>query len=172
MYIFIFYDTFSKPSLNMSKENISCTNTFITSGQSLLYGVNARMCPISLHFLTRWVSRLLELALALWAFAHVGVHRLPLLPSIFRCFLVHSSSPAIQFLSCFFFTTEVLAPVGRPFTYKLLRWVARLGTGSDSRCGPRGGEELRTKHKSRLKFLPWPGFEPRTLPFDGHERCH
>ena len=28
------------------------------------------------------------------------------------------------------------------------------------------------KPKSRFKFLPWPGFEPRTLQSDGQERHH
>src|SRR6218665_909346 len=38
-------------------------------------------------------------------------------PSISRCFSIHFSSPAIEFHSCFFFTTDVFAPIGRPFTY-------------------------------------------------------
>jgi len=44
----------------------------------LFYGLSAPMCPKSPHFLTRWVSRLLWLALVSWAFARVGVHRLSL----------------------------------------------------------------------------------------------
>ncbi len=32
-------------------------------------------------------------------------------PSISRCFFIHSSSPAIGFHSCFFFTTDVSAPI-------------------------------------------------------------
>src|SRR6218665_1543854 len=28
------------------------------------------------------------------------------------------------------------------------------------------------KQKSCFKFLPWPGFEPRTLQSDGHEHHH
>src|SRR6218665_609840 len=31
----------------------------------------------------------------------------------------HSSSPAIEFHSCFHFMTDVFAPIGRPFTYTL-----------------------------------------------------
>src|SRR6218665_3284656 len=38
-------------------------------------------------------------------------------PSISRCYSIHSSSPAIGFHSCFYFTTNVPAPIGRPFTY-------------------------------------------------------
>src|SRR6218665_2322895 len=29
-------------------------------------------------------------------------------------------------------------------------------------CDPRGGVGVRLEQKSRSKFLPWPGFEPRT----------
>src|SRR6218665_3830740 len=32
-------------------------------------------------------------------------------PSISQCFSIHSSSPAIGFHSCFFFTTDVSAPI-------------------------------------------------------------
>ena len=34
----------------------------------------ARFCPVSPHFLTRWVSRLLKLALVSWATVRVSVH--------------------------------------------------------------------------------------------------
>ena len=84
----------------------------------LLYGLSARRCPMSTHFLTRWISRLLVLALVSWAFAGAGVHRLSLLPSMSQCFSIHSSSPAIH--SCFFFMTDVSAPIDRPFAYSLL----------------------------------------------------
>ena len=74
---------------------------------------------------------------------------------------------------CFFFTTDVSAPIGRPFTYSLFRWVFRLGTGSGTWCcGLRGGARVRMKQISRFKFLPWPGFETRTLLSDGHKRYH
>jgi len=35
----------------------------------LLHGLSAHRCPMSPHFLTRWVSRLLGLVLVSWAFA-------------------------------------------------------------------------------------------------------
>jgi len=90
---------------------------------------------------------------------------------ISRCLSTHSSSPVIEFHLCFFFTTDVSAPIGRPFTYSLIRRVSRLGTGSGTQCcGPRGGAGVHMKQKSHFKFLPWPGFEPRTLQSDGHER--
>src|SRR6218665_3777102 len=61
-------------------------------------------------------------------------------PSIFQCFSIHSFSPAIEFHSCFFFTTDVSEPIGQPFTYSLNRLVFRLETGSGIQyCGPRGG---------------------------------
>src|SRR6218665_3832819 len=44
----------------------------------LLHGLSARRCPMSPHFLTRRVSRLLGLAMVSWAFTLVGVHRLSL----------------------------------------------------------------------------------------------
>jgi len=68
-------------------------------------------CQMSLKFLTRWVSMLLGLAQVSWAIACVGVHRLfPLSPSISQCFSIHAS-PAIGFHTCFFFTTDVSAPI-------------------------------------------------------------
>ena len=54
----------------------------------------------------------------------------PVLPSISHCFSIHSSLPAIEYHSCFFFTTDVSAPTGWPFIYSLCRWVSRLRTGS------------------------------------------
>src|SRR6218665_2277012 len=51
-----------------------------------------------------------------WAFARVGVHRLPF------AFHIHSFfSPAIDFHSYFFFTTDASAPIGRSFTYSLFK---------------------------------------------------
>ena len=106
-----------------------------------------RRCPISPHFLTRWVSRLLGQALVSWAFARVGVHRLPFAFHI-SVFSIHSSSLAIELNSCFLFSTDVSAPIGQPFTYSLFRWVSRLGTGSGTRCcGSRGGAGMRMKQK-------------------------
>ena len=45
---------------------------------SLLHGLSSRRCPMSTHFLTWWISRLLGLAILSWAFARVGVHCLSL----------------------------------------------------------------------------------------------
>ena len=90
-----------------------CILWSIPSIHPLLHGLNRR-CPMPPHFLTRWVSRLLGLALVSWAFTRVGVHRLPLrLPNL-SVFLIHSSSLAIEFYSCFFLMIDVSAPIGRP----------------------------------------------------------
>jgi len=79
-------------------------------------------------------------------------------------FSIHFSSTAIAYHSCFFFMTDVSAPAGRLFTYSIFRWVSRFGNGSGTRyCGPRGGTGVCMKQKSPFKFLPWPGFEPRTF---------
>ena len=102
-----------------------------------------------------------------------GIHRLSLRLSYLR-FFIHFSSPAIEFHSCFFFTTYMYISAPIPSILHLLfRWVSRLGTSCGTRCcGPRGRAEMLMKQKSRFKFLPWPGFEPRTLQSDGCERYH
>ena len=52
--------------------------TFIQSIYIALYihELGARWCPKAIHFLTRWVSRLLRLPPVSWVFARVGVHHL------------------------------------------------------------------------------------------------
>ena len=75
-----------------------------------ILGPTASWCPMSPFFLTRWVSRLFELALVSWTFARVGVHRLSLRLPYLGIFSIHSS-PAIGFHSCFFSTTDVFAPI-------------------------------------------------------------
>src|SRR6218665_902966 len=56
-----------------------------------------------------------------WALARIGVHRLFLWLRYIGVFPLPSSSPAIELHSCFFFTTGVSAPIGRPFTYSFFR---------------------------------------------------
>jgi len=130
----------------------------------VIHGLSARWCPISPHFLTRWVSRLLGLAVVSWAFARVGVHRLSLrlpymylsvfpftllhLPSILGVF--HSLLSDIGFHSCSYFTVDVF---GRPFACSLVRWISRLGTGSGTQyCGPRGGTEVRMEQNWEISI--------------------
>ena len=49
-------------------------------------------------------------------------------------------------------------PLINPSLTHFCGWVSRLGIGFGTRCcGPRGGAGVRTKQKSRFKFLPWPG---------------
>ena len=65
----------------------------------LLHGLSARRCPMSPHFLTRRVSRLLGLALVSWAFARVGVHRpslrLPYLGVFYSLFFLCTPPPTL-----------------------------------------------------------------------------
>ena len=76
---------------------------------------------MSAHFLTRWVSRLLGLALVSWASARVGVHRpIPFAFHISVFFSIHSFSSATGFHSCFFFTTDVSAPIQSTLTHKYM----------------------------------------------------
>src|SRR6218665_2008116 len=71
------------------------------------------------------------------------------LPSISGCY-VHSSSPAIEFHSYFFFTADVSAPI-RSIFHLLCRRVSRLGTGHGTHCrGPRGGTGIRVVADKRL----------------------
>ena len=37
---------------------------------------------------------------------------------------------------------------------------------------PEAEHEVGMKQKSRFKFLPWPGLEPRTSQSNGRERYH
>ena len=108
----------------------------------IILGLNARRSPMSHLFLTRWVFQLLGLALVSWAFARIDVHRLSLrLP--YLVFSIRSYLP-LDFNRVFSLRTTYRHPFGRPFTYSLLRWVSRLGTGSGTRCcGPRGGTAVR-----------------------------
>ena len=67
-------------------------------------------CPLT-SSLGDFPCRLLGKALVYWATACVIVHCLPPPPSISQCFSIHSSSAAIRFHSCFFFATDVSAPI-------------------------------------------------------------
>ena len=136
-----------------------------------LHGLSARGCPMSSHFLTWWVCRLLHgtgFGVLDFRLCCNGVHCRSLRLSIFWCVfsLMHPSSPAIKFHSFFFVVTDVSAPIDRPFTYSHFRCISRLC------CGPRGGAGVCMKLKSRFKFLPLPGFEPRTLQSDDCELYH
>ena len=82
-------------------------------------------------------------------------------------------------LPLYFIRVSSLRPIclyqlGRLFTYSLFRWVCKLWAGPGTRCcGPRGGTEVRIKHKSRFKFMPWSEFEPRTSSvYNGRQHYH
>src|SRR6218665_3859894 len=77
-------------------------------------------CPMSPHFLTGSVSGYWDW---LWC---PGLS--PVLMSIAFPFalpylgvFIPSSSPATELHLCFFFMTDISAPIGRPFTYSLFR---------------------------------------------------
>ena len=53
-----------------------CVGVQFTVQYSIILGPTDRWCPMSPHFLTRWVSKLMGLAQVSWATARVGVHRL------------------------------------------------------------------------------------------------
>jgi len=128
--------------------------------KTVLYilGPIACWCPMSPHFLTRWVPRLLGLAQVSWATTRVVSIAFSPSPSISRCFSIHSS-PAIGFHLCFFFTTDVSAPIRS--THHLLMvsfqawdWLWYLMLWS---------QRQRMKQKSCFRFLPCLGFQPQTL---------
>ena len=57
-------------------ESVCYLHNYLQSLRPLLHGLSAHRCQMSSHFLARWVSRPLGLALVSWAFARVGVRRL------------------------------------------------------------------------------------------------
>src|SRR6218665_2980098 len=139
-------------------------------------------CPMSPHFLTtctctcicRCISRLLRLALASWAFARVGVHRLSLrLPylsvlSIYRLHLPLNFS-RVSFLRLMYLHPSVY-PSLTHFFGEVPCLVQALVPDVVLSIG---GAGVRMKQrKSLFKFLHWPGFEPRTLQCEGRERHH
>jgi len=85
----------------------------LTSIHSSFHGLSVRRCPMSPHFLTRWVSRLSGLALVSWAFARVGVHRPSLRLPYYRCFLFTLLHQPLDFIRLFF-TVAVSAPQHQP----------------------------------------------------------
>ena len=136
----------------------------------LLHGLSARRCPMSPHCVS---IQAIGTGSGILGFRPYWCPFLFPSSSVSGCFSIHSSSPAIEFHSCFILMTDVSVPIDRPFTYSLFRWVSSFGTGSGTRCcGPRGGAEVCMKQKSSNKFLPCTGFEPWTLQSDGRERYH
>ena len=70
-----------------------------------------------------------------------------------------------------FFTTDVSAPIQS--TRHLLTLLGEFaGFGLALVPDVVVLEVDRTKPKSHFNYLPWPGFEPRTLQFNGRERYH
>src|SRR6218665_1520616 len=89
----------------------------------LLHGLSARRCPMSPHFLTYRISRLLGLAMVSWAFARVSVHRFSLcLPYLGVFFSLIFTCHWISFV--YFSRWRYLHPTTNPPPY------SRLGTGT------------------------------------------
>src|SRR6218665_2284275 len=94
------------------------------------------------------------------------------LPSISRCFSIHSSSPDIRFHSCFFFKANVSAPIR--LTYLLTfyvsfqawdwLWYPMLWSQRQNR-GAHGVEIL-------IQISALAGVEHRTLTSSGRDHYH
>src|SRR6218665_258455 len=95
-------------------------------------------------------------------------------PSISRCFFIHSSSPAIELHSCFFFTTlrffcthrSNLLLLTSSVSFQAWDWL-----WYPTLCSQRRN---RDAHQAEISFSIYAlsGFEPRTLQSDGRERKH
>src|SRR6218665_2762911 len=108
-----------------------------------------------------------------WAFAFVGVHRLSLPLLYLGVFPFSLLRLTLNFIRDSSLRQICLHPSVYPSLTQGFGEFPGFWIDSGTRCcGPRGGSEVRMKQKSRFKFLPWPGFEPRTLQTDGCERDH
>ena len=123
-----------------------------------ILGPTARWCPMSNHFLTRWVPRLLVLALVSWATTRVGVHHL--FPFTFQIsvFLHSLFRLPLDFICVSSLRLAYQHPFGRPFIY-IFKWVSRLGTGSSTRCcgrrGRAGVHNIDLHLFLKLKMVQW-----------------
>jgi len=117
------------------------------SSIQVLLSYTARWCPKPLHFLTRWVSRLLGLALVSWATATV---RQVLVSIAFSLRLPYLGVFPFTLLHLPFLRPTYPHSFYRPFTNSLFRWVSRLGTDSSTPCfDPRGRAGVRMEHTSQ-----------------------
>src|SRR6218665_722586 len=100
----------------------------------------------------------------------------PLSPSISRCFSIHSSSPAIRFHTCFtvlFLLYDRCICTYSP--YPLFAYGKFRGLGLalvPDIVTPEVEHGVRMMQKSRFKFLPGPGFEPRARQSNGFQNYH
>ena len=127
----------------------------------LLRGLSSRRCPMSLHFLTRWVSMLLELTRVSWAFVRVGIHNLSHFDLhismffhslFFTCHWISFVLLLYDWCICTHRSTLHLLTFSVSFQawdwlWYLMLWSQRRSTGS------RGAHW----QKSSFKFLPWRG---------------
>src|SRR6218665_15557 len=84
----------------------------------LLHGLSARRCPMSPHCVS---IQAIGTGSGILGFRPYWCPFLFPSSSVSGCFSIHSSSPAIEFHSCFILMTDVSVPIDRPFTYSLFR---------------------------------------------------
>src|SRR6218665_2699220 len=94
-------------------------------------------------------------------------------PSISLCFSIHSALPAIGFHCVSSLRLMHQHPSVDPSLTHFLGELSGLGLALvPDVVVPEAEQGVHMKQKSRFKFLPWPGFEPRTLQTDGRKRYH
>src|SRR6218665_3269633 len=127
-----------------------------------LHGLSARWCPMSL---TSSLSEFLMGYRPCWCPSPFPS------PSIFRCFSIHSSSPAIGFHSCFCFTDDVSAHIRSTLhlltfcmSFQACDWLWYPMLWSQGRNRSAHGAEIS------IQIPALPGEEPRTLASSGRER--
>ena len=115
--------------------------------QSSLHGLSARRCPMSLHFLTRWVSQLLAtFGSGILGFCPCWCPSPFHSPSISRCFSIHFSSPAIGFHSSIFYGGGICTPPPTLLLYP------GLGTAQDH-SRPWGGVYTMLYMHAKLFYM-------------------
>jgi len=93
------------------------------------------------------------------------------IPFAFRCYSIHSFSPAIGFHSCLFITTDVSAPIRSTLHLLMLNfqawdWLWYPMLWSQRRNSGAHGAEIS------IQISALAGVGPRTLASSGRERYH
>jgi len=108
--------------------SVGCALALWTPCRAATTHYRIRPLPIFLHCNSNYMSLALSpyhhrypgLSSVLVSIAFPFAFPLPFAFHIY-VFYIHSSSPAIEFNSCFFFPNDVSALIGVPFTYSLFR---------------------------------------------------